>query len=90
MSRKRSRDGTHEAWVERLERRCGYDDLIRFIEDNKPRRPVEDNPDQWKAFQRALYVVLMTAKNIRKEDGWEWEQIRCLIRSAAVAIVELE
>jgi hypothetical protein len=88
--RARLEDKTHDAWIAHLEAGGGYGDLIQLLKDNKPRRPVEDAPDQWHSFQRALYVLMMTARTLRDKDDWEWRQIRGLIRDAAVAIVEME
>lgn len=91
MSKRAKRDdGTHNAWIAKLDGAGGYDDLIAILQENQPRRPISDLPDQWYSFQRALYVLMMTARNLREKDDWEWRQVRRLIRDAAVAIVELE
>lgn len=91
MTKRAKRDDfTHDAWIAKLERAGGYDDLIAMLKENQPRRPVSDAPDQWYSFQRALYVLMMTARNLREKDDWEWRQVRGVIRDAAVAIVELE
>lgn len=91
MTKRAKRDDfTHDAWIAKLERAGGYDDLIAMLKENQPRRPVSDAPDQWYSFQRALYVLMMTARNLREKDDSEWRQVRGVIRDAAVAIVELD
>lgn len=91
MTKRAKRDDfTHNAWIAKLENTGGYDDLIDVLKRNQPPRSPLDVPDQWFLFQRALYVLMMTARNLHEKDASEWRQVRTLIRDAAVSILELD
>lgn len=85
--RKESED--HEELIKRLEQAGGYDDVIEFMQETKPRcAPEGDESDQ---FKKALYRMLLNAWKLRKKDEYEFR--RCvgqLIRDVAVFVVEME
>lgn len=80
----------HDELIERLGKSGGYDDLIQFMEDLKPRRPLAggDEKDQ---FEKAVYRMIVYAWKLRKKDRSEFRRVvGQLSRDAAVFLVEME
>lgn len=80
----------HDELIERLTKSGDYDDLIQFMEDLKPRRPLTggDEKDQ---FEKAVYRMIVSAWKLRKKDRSEFRRtVGQLSRDVGVFLVEME
>lgn len=86
-AKKRARADTHDALIiEELVKQGDNTALIQFMQEQKERVHA---PNDWKAFQRALYRVIYHVCKLKQGDDEDARRkLDWLIRDAAVAIVE--